>query len=174
MIDKDFDLWENEISNCKKIDKTNRVFYKDKLKIEVNNKNKEELPIINDTKNIYYTTNKLNINESLGIDYTSDKKLRTGQYKIDKIIDFHGLFIEDALNLFINTINFAYENNLRCLLFITGKGNNSEKGKETIKDCFKKWVNIDYISNKIIKYTQATNKDGGSGAFYVLMKRRRI
>ena len=107
------------------------------------------------------------------MDYNNEKKLKTGKYKIDKRIDFHGLTIEKAFGLFLKNMDFAYNNNFRCLLFITGKGNNSKNETETIKEHFKKWINIDYISNKILRCVQAANKDGGGGAFYVLLRRNK-
>ena len=51
-----------------------------------------------------------------------NKKLKKGKIPIDKKIDFHGLSVFEAEKLFLKTIDYSYKKNLRCLLFITGKG----------------------------------------------------
>ena len=169
-MNKDLELWEKEILNCKKINSNKNIYNKKDIKIEVKN----SYDNIKENSYLYKNINenfKLTINNSLGIDSNTDKKLRTGKYKIDKVIDFHGLTINESFDLFISSINQAYENNLRCILYITGKGNNSLDKYNTIKENFKKWIKLDFVCDKIIKYTQAIQKDGGSGAFYVLLKK---
>ena len=51
-----------------------------------------------------------------------NKKLKKGRIPIDKKIDFHGQSLLEAEILFKNTITNCYKKNLRCILFITGKG----------------------------------------------------
>ena len=170
MID-DLDFWEKEISCCKKL-QSNRSKQIKNIEVVVNkiDRSNEKTCDTYDFNNICHVYKKSEYN----LDYKTDKKLRTGNYKIDATIDFHGLTIDQALDVFLENINSAYYKDFRCLLFITGKGNNSEKNKETIKENFKKWVKLDFISDKILKCVQAVNKDGGSGAFYVLLKRNRV
>lgn len=165
------ELWNQEIFGCRKIGNNRNTNDNQKKLISVMRPINSENIISENTKIEIKNNFKIELNNSLGIDYNSDKKLRTGKYKIDKTIDFHGMTINNAFDLFLNSIEYAYNNGFRCILYITGKGNNSKIGNDTIKESFKKWIKIDNVSNKIIKYTQATNKDGGSGAFYVLLKR---
>jgi DNA-nicking Smr family endonuclease len=112
------------------------------------------------------------LGENLGIDYNTDKKLKGGKIKIDKTVDFHGLGLDDALDLLLKTVGDGYANGLRNILFITGKGRNSN-GRETIKASMEKWFRHPSIVGKIIKYCQATKKDGGDGAFYVFLRRKK-
>lgn len=177
---KDIDFWELEKSKCDKvlIKAKNNTLMSSTAKNILNkvkeNKEKYSDSDTQESVKILNTQNKIiHKNQSLGIDYNTDKKLRLGKYNIDLTVDFHGKTLDEAFDSLIYHINFAYNNNLRCILFITGKGNNSEHGRETIKSSFEHWINHPSISDKIIKYTNATQKDGGSGAVYVLLKRNK-
>ena len=54
------------------------------------------------------------------------------------------------------------------MLIITGKGLHSNS--KTIKTSIIEWFKEPYFSDRIIKYTDANIKDGGSGAIYVLLR----
>ena len=41
---------------------------------------------------------------------------------VQKKIDFHGYSLSDAHEIFLETIQSCYNNNTRCILFVTGKG----------------------------------------------------
>ncbi len=108
-------------------------------------------------------------NNTLGIDWKSDKKLSQGKYKIDYKVDLHGMTLNEAYNQLKLVFNKAEINNYRCLLIITGKGLHSQN--QTIKNSISEWFKESYFSNKIIKYIDAQKMHGGSGAIYVLLKR---
>lgn len=167
--------WEKEIFNCKKL-KSNRII----REIDFNHKIQ---PCINVNNNLeykhetYYNTEyikPLAKNETFGINRRTDKKLRNGQLKIDMTVDFHGMTLEEAFEQLLHQLNLAYENKLRCILLITGKGKNTKPGRESIKRNIEKWLKHQEISSKIIKYVDATNKHGGTGAIYVLLKRNKV
>ena len=161
--------WNKEIKNCKKINKNkiSKGFSKDK--VIVKNINYKE-----NSFNIIDYNYKLELDKTLGIDRKLDKKLKNGDFKIDLKIDFHGLTLEEAFNSLLYNIENAYNNNLRFLLIITGKGKGTQDGKESIKSQFTYWMKHPNISSKVIKYIEAQKKDGGSGAFYVLIKRNKV
>ena len=105
---------------------------------------------------------------TLGIDKNSDKKLSSGKYKIDYKLDLHGETLDSAYNKVKLLFEKAELNNYRCLLIITGKGLHSQN--KTIKSSITEWFMEPYFANRIIKYTDAHIKDGGSGALYVLLR----
>ena len=105
---------------------------------------------------------------TLGIDRKSDKKLTSGKYKIDFTLDLHGETLETAYDKVKRIFKLSEINNYRCLLIITGKGLHSNS--ETIKTSIIEWFKEPYFSDRIIKYTDANIKDGGSGAIYVLLR----
>lgn len=107
-------------------------------------------------------------NLTLGIDRKSDKKLTSGKYKIDFTLDLHGETLETAHDKVKRIFELSEINNYRCLLIITGKGLHSNS--KTIKSSIIEWFKESYFSDRIIKYTDANIKDGGSGAIYVLLR----
>ena len=177
---KDIEYWHNEIQNCIKKNKNNTVVKKNSIDFKniVRIDNNIDFFAIEENNNYNYTANNSNVvkiikNESLGIDNSTIKKLKTGKYKIDKTIDFHGKTLDEAFDILIKEINIAYNKGLRCLLVITGKGLRSPENSKTIKNEINNWLNHHLIADKIITYTDAIQKDGGTGAVYILLKRNR-
>lgn len=160
--------WFNEIKYCKKLNNQNRIKLDFKKTFDKKiNKNNENNLILNNNLNNNYIIKK---NESLGIDKNLDKKLKTGQINIDIKVDFHGLTLDEAFDSLIKVVNYAYNNYLKCILVITGKGYGTQNGRCSIKSQFEHWMTHYEISNKVIKYVDANAKDGGSGAVYILLK----
>lgn len=107
------------------------------------------------------------------LDKKADKKLKRGEYPIDATLDLHGLSLEKAHENLLNFLNSAIKMKLRCLLVITGKGLHSDKNSITIKEEFPNWVYHFGIKEHIITYIKAHEKHGGSGAFYILLRRQK-
>ena len=167
--------WENFIKHCEKekaLKQTELTEKGKKLlnKIKISIKNKEnDFKIIN--QNLDFNSENIVIgkNETLGIDGRSDKKLRLGKYHIDYTLDLHGFTLDEAYLKVKQTFEIAISKNYRCLLIITGKGLHSQS--TTIKTSLEEWLKEPFFSNKIIKWTDAQQKDGGTGAVYVLLKK---
>ena len=160
--------WLKEIENCKKLEINT-------IKKEINTKpvavrKDTTLPASRVLVDCDYSIVK---NDTLGIDRKLDKKLKGGQIKIDKTIDFHGKTLDEAFDSLLLNIESAFENGLRMLLVITGKGRGTKEGKESIKSQIEYWMKHPNISSKVIKYTDAQQRDGGTGALYVLLKRKK-
>ena len=111
-----------------------------------------------------------------------NKKLKKGKIPIDKRIDFHGLSLFDAESLFTHTINICYKRNLRCILFVTGKGvlkkttndwNESKLYYGKIRSNFLIWTKKKELSKFILNVEQASIKYGADGAFFVYLRRQK-
>ena len=112
-------------------------------------------------------------------DFTSQKK----NFLKIKLIDLHGFTLEKANITIEKCINDAYENNVSKIIVVTGKGLHSsvEKNPYVSKDLsILKYSVPEYIRNnlelmkKIIEIKDADVIDGGSGAFYIILKRKKI
>ena len=97
-------------------------------------------------------------------------------------IDLHGYTLEQANNAIEQFILKAFEEGVNKLIVVTGKGihSNVEKDPYVSKDLsILKYSVPEFINNnqnlmKVINDIQdATIEDGGSGAFYVLLKKKR-
>ena len=100
----------------------------------------------------------------------------------NKIIDLHGFTLEEANKKIGKIINDAYEKDVSKVIVVTGKGihSNVEKDPYVSKDLsILKFSVPDYIENnselmkKIIEIKDADKEDGGSGAFYIYLKRKK-
>ena len=100
----------------------------------------------------------------------------------NKTIDLHGFTLEEANKKIEKIINDAYEKDVSKIIVVTGKGihSNVEKDPYVSKDLsILKFSVPDYIENnselmkKIIEIKDAVKEDGGSGAFYIYLKRKK-
>jgi len=113
---------------------------------------------------------------------TINKKLKKGKVNINKKIDFHGMTVHDAEDLFKYSIKDCYDKNLRCILFVTGKGvlrkNNEYEEKRRlyygkIRNSFIEWTQNTSINKYILNVEQAGAKYGGDGAFFVYLRKKK-
>lgn len=106
-----------------------------------------------------------------GIAAAQAHKMDKGQMPLDALLDLHGLPLVQALEEFVNFINMAFMRHHRMLLVITGKGRNSETGQGKIRQALPQWLSLPQLEGKILRYSQASPKHGGSGAFYILLRK---
>ena len=95
-------------------------------------------------------------------------------------IDLHGYTLDEANKTIENFINKAFSENINKLVVVTGKGLHSENEKDPYvsKDLgILKYSVPEFITNNaslmsmINDITDAKIEDGGSGAFYILLKK---
>tara|TARA_B100000965_G_C18951098_1_gene481413 strand:- start:72 stop:488 length:417 start_codon:yes stop_codon:yes gene_type:complete len=96
------------------------------------------------------------------------------------LIDLHGYTLEEANQKIEKFIKNSYENNVYKIIVVTGKGIHSQNQKNPYmsKDLsILKYSIPEFISNNkslinlIIKIEEAKIEDGGSGAFYIYLKK---
>lgn len=105
------------------------------------------------------------------LDGRLEQRLKRGQVAIDGTLDLHGMTQEQAHTKLNGYITTAQARGKRCLLIITGKGRVSEAG--VLKQKFPQWCAMAPLKDIILKILPAVQKDGGSGAWYVYLKRQR-
>ncbi|MDD2924115.1 Smr/MutS family protein [Rhodoferax sp.] len=100
----------------------------------------------------------------IGPDVT--RKLRRGDWTIQRQLDLHGLRRDDAreaLGLFIRE---AYKQGIRCVRVIHGKGLGSPGKAPVLKSRVHSWL---VQKNEVLAFVQAKPADGGAGALVVLL-----
>ena len=111
-----------------------------------------------------------------------NKDFKLERKKIPKIkhIDLHGFTLEQANKTIEKFIEDCYKNSVSKIIVVTGKGlhSNVEKDPYVSKDLsILKYSVPEYIENnlelmkKIIEIKDAEIEDGGSGAFYIFLKK---
>ncbi len=114
-----------------------------------------------------------------------NKDLRLNKNKNLKIknIDLHGQTLDESNKIIKKYIENSYEEGVSKIIVVTGKGlhSNVEKDPFVSKDLsILKYSVPEYIKNeaelmkKIIEIKDAEIKDGGAGAFYILLKKKII
>ena len=97
-------------------------------------------------------------------------------------IDLHGYTLDEANKTIENFINKAFLENINKLIVVTGKGLHSENEKDPYVSkelSILKYSVPEFISNnnnlmsKIYEITDAKIEDGGSGAFYIYLKKNK-
>jgi DNA-nicking Smr family endonuclease len=107
-----------------------------------------------------------------GVDKRTLDRLRRGQLPIEAEIDLHGHTLDEAhrvLNAFIAGHAAAGR---RCVRVITGKGS-FRQGGGVLKTAVPRWLNESPLQDGILAFTHARRDDGGEGALYVLLRRKR-
>ena len=114
----------------------------------------------------------------------TDKDLKIKNKKSLKIksIDLHGYTLEQANVAVENFIIRSYEEQIGKLIIVTGKGIHSQNEKDpyvskdlsilkySVPEFISKNINLMNIINDI---QDASIEDGGSGAFYIFLKRKK-
>lgn len=97
------------------------------------------------------------------------KALKKGQIPWEQRLDLHGLKSEKAKEMLCQFIQTQAEHGKRCLLIIHGKGG-IHGTPPVLKNLINRWLpQID----EVMAFHSASPKDGGNGAIYVLLKRKR-
>ena len=108
----------------------------------------------------------------------SNKKVEKS--KINSI-DLHGSSLDDANKIVENFINKNYDEGIKKLIIVTGKGIHSNNKKDPyvskdlaiLKHSVPEFIkNNNELMKKINEITEADIKDGGGGAFYIYLKKK--
>jgi DNA-nicking Smr family endonuclease len=107
-----------------------------------------------------------------GLDKRNLTRLRRGRLPIDGRIDLHGMRLDEARLSLLTFLAYQFERGARCVLVITGKG---ERGRGTgvIRAALPDWLNDGALRPAVVAFAAAQPKDGGAGAFYVYLRRKR-
>ena len=101
--------------------------------------------------------------------------------KKTRSLDLHGKTLDEANQIIKNFIRKSYEDKVHKLIIVTGKGlhSNNEKDPYVSKDLgILKYSIPNFLKNNadlmdlITNISEASIEDGGSGAFYIFLKKK--
>ena len=136
---------------------TNKISKKDKIDWENFLSNKDKLP-------------------------NKDLKVKSKQYLKTRSIDLHGYSLDEANRVIKKFINKSYDEKISKLIVVTGKGlhsNNNQNPYVSKNLGILKYSVPEYISKNeslmsmINEIVDANIEDGGSGAFYIYLKKNK-
>lgn len=192
----DYFLWEKEIKKFKKTthknNNTNSNFKPKYLNENVTSSfNFSEIPCDKKKDFLFSSSPISKTNADITNSNFTKKKLRNikiGKIKIDSFLDLHNFIEKEARFIFFDFIETSYLKQYKYLLIITGKGNGYKKSvrdsdNQTTKDFFNdgvlycsffKWIENYKVNPYIISYSHANQEHGGTGAFYIEIKRKKL
>ncbi len=104
-----------------------------------------------------------------GIQHSVMTKLRRGHYSINAELDLHGMVVRVARIEVVNFLRNCQNHNIRCVRIVHGKGYGSWQKQPILKNKLNRWLQQ---RDEVLAFCSARSMDGGTGAVYVLLKRK--
>lgn len=165
---KKFDTEKNSIKKEIELEQDRANFQKQEPQIDnLQNFSKNHINFSNN--NLLNEASKIEINNFKGIDKNLYRDIISGKVAPNVKLDLHGHTITEAHNIVINFITRCFLNKNRLILIVTGKG--KDKVKNTIRGNFEMFLNSSPIKEMILFSSKAALRHGGSGAFYVFLRK---
>ncbi len=170
---EDINLWQETIQDVKKTKK--KEYIERPLPENISIKNSINLTTVYQGNSL----EELPIGGTDNIDKKTAQKFKRGEFKIERRLDLHGYTEDEAWDAVINFVKNAYIDNLRCILIVTGKGNPHPENEDfmqrrgILKEKVPQWLNSRELRPLILSISYSQIKDGGDGALYVLLRRKR-
>lgn len=113
-----------------------------------------------------------------GIDKATLKKFKQEQFKIEAVLDLHGKREDDAFEKVEDFIVQNFAGGKRCVVIVTGKGGLHQTDdvympRGVLKKQVPQWLNMPRIRSMILVFKNPSERLGGGGALYILLKRNR-
>ena len=106
-----------------------------------------------------------------GLDRTTRRKLSRGNLPVEARLDLHGHNAQQAETRLRAFIQQSVSLGHRCVLVITGKG---VCGEGVLRRHVPFWLKQPPLGGVVLAISDATPKDGGAGAIYVMLRRTRL
>ena len=108
-----------------------------------------------------------------GLDPRVLRQLRKGEFTPQADLDLHGCDAAHARVLVESFVVDAHARGLRCLRIVHGRGRRSPNGEPVLRPSLPRWLARGPARLIVLAYTSAPQYDGGTGASYVLLARRK-
>jgi DNA-nicking Smr family endonuclease len=114
----------------------------------------------------------------LRMDAGTHAKMTRGKLQPEARIDLHGMTLPEAHPELIRFILNAQSQGLRLVLVITGKGKRRDdtgpipQRAGALRHQVPHWLHLPPLGPAVLQVTEAHLKHGGSGAYYVYLRRR--
>lgn len=109
------------------------------------------------------------------LDSSWDRRLRSGAVEPDRILDLHGLNLDQAWRAIDRGLEGAINSGERVLLLITGHARPGDapvrRGK--IREAVHDWLAASRHAPSIAAVRAAHGRHGGGGSLYIILRRRR-
>jgi len=108
-----------------------------------------------------------------GLDERTLRQLMAGALSVEAHLDLHGCNAEQAMDSVLFFVRESYLMGRRVVLLVTGRGLNSPGGLGVLKQEVQNWLTRDPLKRVVLAFCTAQPRDGGTGALYVLLRKRK-
>jgi DNA-nicking Smr family endonuclease len=134
----------------------------------------DERQVLADMVSAYFEPADLDTGEELyyrreGVQQAVLRKLRRGQFQVGAALDLHGMTVAVAKEALVDFLHHARRGSLSCVRIIHGKGNGSRHRGPVLKQKINHWLRQ---RDEVLAFCSARPVDGGTGAIYVLLRRK--
>ena len=105
-----------------------------------------------------------------GVQHNLMRKLRRGQISIEAELDLHRMTSDQARQATAQFLTDILASGKRCVRLIHGKGKGSFNKMPVLKHKLNHWLRQ---RDEVLAFCSARKVDGGTGAVYVLLKKKR-
>jgi len=99
----------------------------------------------------------------------NERSVRRGKQAISASFDLHGHTRESAFQVLPRFLRLEQAKGSHCVIVITGKG---QRGEGVLRQSFLHWLDLPEARALISGYAPAHARHGGTGAWYVFLRRR--
>ncbi|MEC8100248.1 MAG: Smr/MutS family protein, partial [Pseudomonadota bacterium] len=179
---KELALWKEVTKNDEKINTyiSDNMVEKNENSNEKGKKQQIKSINVNDYKfQLANESNEQNYKQETGdqklqINKRMKSKLERGLIRPEATLDLHGFTrvkAKEALRLFINA---CIHEEKRCILIVTGKKKSTLGSRSVLRELVPDWLNEKCYTYLILAHSYAIQKDGGDGARYILLRKRKL
>lgn len=104
-----------------------------------------------------------------GLQHRLVQQFRRGQMPIDAKLDLHQRTVDRALTETAHFFSLCQSQRKRLVLLVHGKGHFSSDNQPVLKNVLNQWLRDQPM---VLAFCSAIPKHGGTGALYVLLKRK--
>ena len=169
--DEEPNLFRKVMTDVKPLKKSGRIYFAKKHKIPKVKKFKEgeeeSFPLLNDVYNPEVASEEAVSFARSGVDIRIFKKLENRTIPIVASLDLHGKTQEEARVSLTDFIHYCYQHQLRYVRIVHGKGLSTHQAHPILKNQVCHWLPQ---FREVLAFQSAAQKDGGTGAMYVLLK----
>lgn len=135
----------------------------------------DEEAVIHDLLSDHFDASDLETGDELvfarpGLQHRLLKRLRRGQFVVDAECDLHGLTVPEARRTLVEFLRRCASRRCYCVRVIHGKGRGSRHRIPVLKHKVNTWLRQ---YQDVLAFSSARRIDGGTGALYVLLRRKR-
>lgn len=172
--DKDSDLFRQSLDDVAPISQDKVAPYRQPVKPVARQRQKDERQVMDSLLSFEQEDVLTGSGEALsfartGLQHSVLKKLRKGGFVIEAELDLHGQTVPEAAQSLTDFIRHYRNDGKRCVRIIHGKGQGSPDKIPILKTKINTWLRQ---KDEVLAFCSALTVDGGTGAVYVLLKKK--